>query len=688
MPHPLHALFSPRSIAVVGASRDRSKLGYQILDNIVSQGFGGKIYPVNPKAKRLHGLDVYRSVSAIGKPVDLAVIVVPQQLVARVLEDCGQAGVELVIVITAGFKETGEAGAQAEGALVELARKYDMHLLGPNCLGMINTGARLNASFAVGMPQAGGVGFISQSGAMAVGLLDWAQLHDIGFSKIISIGNKADIDEVELLEYLGSDPETKVIALYLESLDRGRAFVEAASRITPHKPIVVLKVGVSEQGKAAISSHTGSLAGADVMVETALTRAGVIRVHSMTELFDVTMLLSNVPIMKGQRLTILTNAGGPGIAAVDAAQAAGVQIVPLSSAVQTKLRSVLPPAANVHNPIDVIGDAPAQRYADALQTILKMNATDAVLVLLTPQTTTEIVETARVIMSAQNQFKIPIATSFIGGSAIASGSALLRQHHIPQYETPERAVTALAALCRYSVKRSRTLALPPLPVARLAKTLPDHAGYSQIRTMEAEKLLSAYGIPVLRSQLVRSIAECRQLSQFPIVMKCASRDIVHKAASGAIVLSIHTAADAVRAFRQIEHAVAHTNPTAEFEGVLVQPQLATSSAAVELICGLKRDPAFGPVVMVGLGGSLVEILHDVVFALAPLNRRTALQLIMRLWSFPLLEQLDLTPVIDALIGLGRIALDYPAITQIDINPLIVQPRVRQTRAVDVRIMSL
>lgn len=688
--HALHRLFWPRSIAVIGASRTPGKLGYDVLKNTTQFGFGGKVFPINPHAEEILGLPAFPSVMHVTESIDVAIIMIPRDDVHAVLRQCARRNIPFAVIITSGFTETGQDGHEEEERLTRIAQQYGIRVVGPNCIGYLNAHNRLNASFASGMPVKGNVSLLSQSGAMAVALLDWAYQTKLGFAHILSVGNKMDLDEVEALEYFAQDKNTQVIMMYLESLDRGREFVELASRITPKKPIIVLKAGVSKDAQRAVQSHTGALAGSEEALNAAFERAGVIRAHTVEEFFDFGLSFSLQPLPKGNRVAIITNAGGPGIMATDAVDGTKLRIPELPKVVQKTVARGLPDSASTKNPIDVIGDAPAERYEHALHAVLSSKSVDSAIVILTPQVMTEEDKTAFATAAAARESGKPVLASFMGGVDVNSGRIILEVHGIPNYATPERAVNALNQMVIHAQRNITPFsAVDHTARTRGKKILPHPEGHGQIRTMEAEELLAQYRLPVVRSQLITSAKECVKITHFPVVMKIASRDIIHKAAAGAVELNIENVSQAKKAYARIISAVGTYNRAAEIDGVLVQEQLHPSHHSQEMIIGMKRDSSFGPVMMCGLGGSMVEVFHDVTFALAPLTAAHALKMIEQIHSAPLLARLDKKAIARTIASISRMAMDYPQMTSLDINPLIVHPvsAKRGADIVDVRIMT-
>jgi acetyltransferase len=614
----------------------------------------------------ISGLQSFASVTKVPGAIDVAIITVPRDAVAEVLHECGHKRIPFVVIISAGFKEIGAEGAAKEQELRDIARKYTIRIVGPNCLGYMSPFKRLNASFAAGMPQQGNIALISQSGAMAVAMLDWAYQSHLGFSQIISIGNKTDVNELECMEYAMHDKHTKVIMLYLESIDDGRAFMQQAARITKKKPIIVLKAGASIKAKQAVNSHTGSLAGSEEAINAAFAQVGVIRAHTVEEFFDLGLAFSHQPLPKGNRIAVITNAGGPGIMAVDAAEPTAVQLPQLSARVQQRLRAKLPASANVKNPIDVIGDARSDRYAHALDVVLSSNEVDGAVVVVTPQVMTDTEGIARVIVAAQAKSRKPVLASIMGGVSVAASRLFLEVNSIPNFETPERAVRSMGKMIEYARQTIKPWVAPRVST----KKLPKAQGHIQIRTREVETLLHHAGLPVLQSVLLKTAKDCAKIQAFPVVMKIASRDVVHKAATGAVLLNITSVEEARKAFVTLTRNVRKAMPKAEIEGVLVQAQLDISDAR-EVIIGMKRDASFGPVVLFGVGGGLVEVFHDIACGIAPLTLADAEALVDSIRTRKLLDGYDVGAIARALVQVSSVSLQYPEIASLDMNPMLV-----------------
>ncbi|MGB9593346.1 MAG: acetate--CoA ligase alpha subunit, partial [Anaerolineae bacterium] len=525
---------TPKSIAVIGASRETDKLGYSVLNNIVQYGYPGKVYPINPKADEILGLKCYPSVLDVPDPIELAVIVIPAKYVAAALEECGQKGIKGVIIISAGFRETGSEGAKMERTLIEIARKYNIRMVGPNVLGVIDTVGKMNASFAAGMPKRGKIAFMSQSGALCTSILDMALAQNVGFSRFVSLGNKADLNEIDFMEAWGDDPESRVIMAYLEGIANGARFMDIARRVTKRKPMIAVKSGTTSAGSRAVSSHTGTLAGSERAYDAAFSQAGVIRAGSVQDLFDYAAAFARQPLLKGDAIAIITNAGGPGIMASDAVERAGLRLAALAIETKQKLQVQLPAAASVANPVDVLGDALADRYALAIEAVLADPNVDALLVVLTPQTMTQIPETAEALGRLSKAHDKPVFGAFMGDASIQKGVQVLRSYDVPNYQVPERAVAAIAAMWRYRQwLNTPPLAVEPLDVdrekvARLFARVRSE-GRVTIGDAEAREVLEAYGIPLPKAGLAATADEAVALAEaigYPVVMKIASPDIL------------------------------------------------------------------------------------------------------------------------------------------------------------------
>jgi acetyltransferase len=683
----LKALFEPGSIAVVGASAREGSVGQAVFRNLLFNGYTGVLFPVNPRQRSVMGVKCYGSVLDVDDPVDMAVVVVPAAGVPEVLEQCGRKGIRSAIVISAGFKETGPEGAALEEQVRQQARAAGIALLGPNCLGLITTdpAVSMNASFARTMAQPGNIGFMSQSGALCTSILDYARANHIGFSKFISFGNKADVDEIDLLQYLAQDAQTQVILMYIEDLSDGQLFIHLARQITGEqevrKPILAIKTGRTPEGASAAASHTGSMAGTDEVYDAIMAQAGVLRVETVQELFDYAMAFGNQPMPKDNRVAIVTNAGGPGIMATDACVRQGLRLAHFQEETIAALRASLPPAASLKNPVDLIGDARHERYEAALRAVLADSNTDAVVVILTPQTMTDIEAVAGVVAALNSSTDKPIFASFMGGMDVAAGVDILRQHGVPHYPFPEGTSRVLRAMCDYRgwLERPRTEErIFTVDRSRVHQVIMQAhaAGRHHLPEVEALQVLEAYGFPVLKSALARSREDvsrlCAELA-FPVVMKIVSPDILHKTEVGGVVVGVKDQESALETFDGLVASARRQRPQADIWGVEVQ-QMARGGGR-EVILGATRDPKFGPIVMFGLGGIYTEALKDVTFRLAPLRQLSARHMLERIRGRKILEgfrgepPVDMEALQECLERLSQLVIEFPVIKELDINPL-------------------
>ncbi|MFH0810492.1 MAG: acetate--CoA ligase [Pseudomonadota bacterium] len=692
----LDHFFSPSSIAVIGASRTPGKVGHDLLKNMVNFGFGGAIYPVNPTTDEVLGLKCYPSVLDITDPVDLAVVVVPPSAVMAAIEQCGEKRIDSVVVITAGFKETGTEGARLERELLKVARSYGVRILGPNCVGLIDSHTRVNASFASGTPLPGGIGFFSQSGALCIAILDWALGANIGFSKFVSLGNKADINETDLIQALAEDDDTKVILGYLEGITDGKRFMAVAKDVVPRKPIIIIKSGVTTAGAKAASSHTGALAGSDRAFEAAFRQTGVIRAKSVAELFNYALAFANQPLPQGPNLAILTNSGGPGIIAADAADRTDLELVTLQKKTTDALRAFLPKMASFYNPVDILGDAPAERYRRALDLVVADEKVDSVLVLLTPTAVVDVKAVATGVAEVAKTSIKPIFASFMGGVGVAEGRRILRDSGVPSYDYPEDAVASLNTMLKQQRWLNRTPDFyPRLEVGRerVAQIMAEarNDGRMRLSEQEAHEVLKAYGFRLPREEMARTTEEAVAAAErigYPVVMKLISPQVVHKSDVGGVVANVRNADDVRNAFFEMtSNAQRMVSEKLFIAGVLVQEMI---RGGKEVILGLSRDMQFGPMVMFGLGGIYVEVLKDVSFRIAPVSREEADKMMREIGAFPLLRGVRGEPPVDfpalreALLRLSQLAVDFPEIIEADINPLLVLGPGQGTVAADAR----
>lgn len=691
------SFFNPKSVAIVGASRRKGKVGYEVLANMIGAGYEGKIFPVNPQADTIEGLKCYPDLQSIGQVPELVVIIVPAKIVPAIIQQCAKIGVKSVIIITAGFKEVGEKGRQLEEQIIRIARQAGIKVIGPNCLGVIAPANKLNASFAGDMPAEGITGYISQSGALLAAVLDMANAKGIGFSKLVSVGNKADVDELDVIRALGEDPDTKVIAGYLESITNGNAFVSQAEAISAEKPILLMKPGGTEAGAKAAASHTGSLAGDDTAYECVFERAGIIRCDSLKSQVDYIQAFANQPLPVGTKIAVISNAGGAGIMAADAIERQGLTFAKLSSDTIAKLAASLPPAASLHNPVDVLCDAVAERYEFALSAVLDDPNVDIALVLLTPQAMTEPAATAKAVVkiASQKSGKLILAC-FLGASKMEEGTRILRGGKIPCYDSPETAVTTIKVMTDYVRWRARPKRIVELFRVNRRKaetTIEKHLrqGTYQIGEVGSKDILEAYGFTIPKAYVATTPEQAANIAQqlgFPVVLKIWSTHIVHKTDVGGVKLGLESPEEVMDAFDLLMYRVSKKLPDANVLGVLVQEMV---KKGIEVILGMKRDPHFGPLMMFGMGGTMVEVLKDVSFYLAPLTAEEARQMLVSTKTYQMLKGVrghkgvDIEIIAKALQRLSQLATEFPQIQEVDINPYIVGPKGITPIAVDARI---
>ncbi len=698
----LHKIFYPESVAVVGTNRVAGTVPHDIFANILRDHYQGIVYPVSPGERSVAGVKAYKYIVDIDDPVDLAIIVFPSSVCHLAMEQLAEKGVTAAIVISAGFREMGGIGVEREQQIRQIAREAEINFIGPNCLGVINTdpATHLNASFARQMPEEGNIAFLSQSGALCTAVLDYARAKHIGFSKFISFGNKADITEIDLLHYLKDDPRTRVILLYLEEISDGLGLMRAAEEIITEtgKPILAMKSGRTSIGAAAAASHTGSLAGDDEAVNAAFRQAGIIRCENIEEMFNKAIAFAYQPLPERNRVAIITNAGGPGVLAADAAAREGLTLAEFSKPTTQAFKKSLPKTANIQNPVDVIGDAKADRYKVAVTNALQDTHVDGVMVILTPQSMTDIDRIAEEICSAAGKYEKPVYASFMGQADVASGIEILQRKNIPHYILPESMLSSLASTYAFTLHRQRPAEdIPAFPeidknAAREIVEQAKEAGQPALQEMEAVKVLQAYGLPVPAAGVASSEDEAIEVAGrvgFPVALKVIASQITHKIDVGGVRLDLSTPEEVRAASQAILKNVADSQPDAEIEGVYIQEMV---PAGVEVILGIKRDPVFGPIVMFGLGGTFVELFRDVSFRIPPFGPRIAGEMIQEIKSYEMLTgyrgkpAADIEAIEDALQRLARLAVDCPQITELDINPLIVQPGDQGCAVADVRIM--
>ena len=692
---PLDAIFRPRSVAVIGASRQPSSIGRELMRNLIEFEYTGKVFPVNPKADVVHSMKCYRRVLDIPDDVDLAVIVVPRDLVPGVVEECGRKGVKGIVTITAGFREIGPAGAAVEEKIKKSLRRYGMRMVGPNCMGVVNTdpAVRLNATFAAATPERGGAAFAAQSGALGEAILANARSLGLGISMFASTGNKTDISGNDLLEYWEHDPDVKLILMYLESFGNPTRFGHLARRISRLKPILAVKSGRSEAGARAASSHTGSIVGRDVAVEALLDQSGVLRVSTMAELFTLATAFSLQPVPKGNRVGIVTNAGGPGILATDACISQGLELPDLAPATKARLRKILPPEANLGNPVDLIASATPARYEAAIRAVLADPGYDSLIVIFVSPVIVNPREMARAILRATKGAKKTVVSCFMGKAA-AEGSAAaddIRSGGLPVYRFPEEAALALAAMSRYRALRDR-------PVGRVVSFGFDRAGVKRalgaarkdgwLPGEAVDALLRAAGFPLATSRTVKTAAAAIHAAneiEYPVVLKAESDRILHKTESGGVKVDIRNADELWTAFKDITRRLGGADKALR---VKVQEMV---KGGREVILGASRDPQYGPLLLFGLGGIHVEVLKDVAVRVHPITDVQAREMIRSIRGYPLLAGArgeapsDLGFLEGALLRLSALVGEFPSIQELDINPLIVSGRPGASLVVDARV---
>lgn len=695
-PRDLRPILRPRSVAVIGASNRPGTIGAEITRNLVMHGFQGPVYPVHPTATAVQSIRAWRDVREIPDPVELAVLVVRQSLVLEVAQACAEKGVRGIVVITAGFKEAGPQGQADERALTALCREHGIALVGPNCLGVVSTDpdTRLDATFAPTFPPAGTVAVASQSGALGVAMLDYARELNIGVSDFVSMGNKADVSGNDLIDWWGADPRTRVILLYLESFGNPRRFASIARRVTRTKPIVTVKSGRSRRGNLAASSHTGSLAGADVAVQALVDEAGIIRVDTVEELFDMGAFLAHQPVPRGRRVAILTNAGGPGILATDAAEAWGLDVADLPDQTMAALEEFLPVTASVKNPVDMIASATPEHFERAVRLLLECDTVDSLIVLFVPPIITNPAEVGQAIARGAEGADKPVLSCFMGRHGIPAGLSTLQAAHIPSYAFPESAVQVLARASRYGDYLRRVEGQVVVPEGfdhDRVVALSEGAALGWLPPEQVDKLLAAAGIPTVGGQVARTAGAAAEIARalgFPVVAKLVSDEITHKSDVGGVKVDLRTEGDVFAAWEQVHAALEERGLADKMQGLLIQPLV---RGGVECLVGVTRDPVYGPLVAFGLGGVHVELLQDVRFRIPPLSDRSASELVRSIRSFPLLDgyrgapPADVPAVEELLLRVSALAEACPRIAELDLNPVKVLGPGQGCVAVDARV---
>ena len=691
----LDGIFRPRSVAVIGASRQKQTIGHEILSNLMDYEFNGAVYPVNPSASSVHSIKSYARLADIPGPVDLAVVVVPKGLVLPVVRECGKKGIKGLVVITAGFKEVGAEGAAAEEKLAELVYKHGMRMVGPNCMGVINTepDVRLNATFTAAVPIRGNIGFVSQSGALGEAIIADAAHAGLGIAMFVSVGNKGDVSGNDLLEYWENNPDIGAILMYLESFGNPRRFTSLARRVTRKKPVITVKAGTTAAGARAASSHTGSIVGLDIATESLLEQCGVLRVGSMADMFVQADALANQPVPRGKRIAIVTNAGGPGILCTDACIGRGLEIAELRPATHRALEKVMPAEATSANPIDMIASAGAERYRDVLKIVKKDPGVDAIIAIFVSPIMIDAFEVARAIADSASGTK-PILSVFMGKRRSQEGLAELRKRRVPVYRFPEEAASAMGAMARYRVLRDAPLGKfvrfrVDRDRARKAIAAARSDGRTELLPSQVFEVLRAYGLPVAPSRCSRTAAEAIAAAielDYPVVLKVASSKMSHKTDVQGVKVDLRNADEVAKAFRDLTSRLRKHDPKLE---VLVQKMV---TGGREVILGMKRDPNFGPLMMFGLGGVYVEVMRDVSVRIHPLTDVDAESMVGRIKGFPILsgargeKAVDVKRIEECLLRLSRLVSDFETdLDEMDINPFIVTDRRDTSMVVDARI---
>lgn len=678
----LEPLFNPDSIVVIGASRDPQKVGGAVLNNLVRFSYKGRLYPVNPSATDILGLKAYQKASEVGKSIDLAVIAVPARFVPETLVDCAAAGVRAAVIVSAGFKEAGPEGVRLEQEIRIISKDNNIRILGPNCLGIINTANSMNATFAAGMLPSGRNAFFSQSGALGIAILDWAIGNRMGFSKFISLGNKTDLNEIDFIEYFINDPDTDVILGYIEDVVDGRRFLNVARKATKVKPVILLKSGGTEAGARAASSHTGALAGSETAFDAAFKQTGVIRANGIQELFDTALAFSGGKLPSGNRLLIVTNAGGPGIIAADASEKLGLKLPQMSRNAIESIAPLLPKNASLYNPVDIIGDATSERYEVVLNKAITDPNVDGIIVILTPQAMTDVENTAEIIINKSKTADKPVITSFMGEMRVRKSIEMLKTSAIPNFSYPETAVRAFKKLYDYNMWRQgiEEEIQGHMYNKDAAKGIIDSllkAGRYEAGEDIAMAILSSYGFVFPLRALARTAKEAAAISEkigFPVVMKVSSPDILHKTDVGGVKLNINSDIAAEDAFMEITSNAKRLMPHALINGVMIYEMI---KGGKEVILGVTYDRTFGYMIMFGLGGIYVEVLKDVSFRIAPVSRKEAVSMIDEIKTAALLRgargerPVDIEAIVNGILNISSLVMDFPMIRELDINPLVV-----------------
>ncbi len=693
----LDAVFSPRSIAVVGASRRPGKIGYEILRNLIVNEYQGILYPVNPNARSIHGIRAYPTVRDIPDPIDLAVITVPADLAIAAAEECGRKGVRALVVITAGFREVGGAGIEREERLLRICREYNMTMIGPNCMGVINTHpeVRMDATFAPTPPLSGGISLVTQSGALGIAILEHAKSLGIGFAKFCSLGNKAQVSLNDLLEIWRTDSDTKIVLAYIENFGNPGNFVRIARAATKEKPVIAVKSGRSEAGSRAAMSHTGSLGGSDLAAEAVFAQTGVLRAASIEELFDLAMAFSLQPLPRGNRVAVVSDAGGPAVMCVDELVAQGLRLAEFSSATESFMRTWAPPEASLRNPVDLTPQASLEDYRRALDAVLADEGVDAAIAIYVPPVRIDEVEVARAVWTTAKAHGKPVLGNFLGRSEESPGFMELVDHGVPSYLFPESAARSLAAMYRYAQYRMRdegevrTFRVDKAAAEAILKRARD-GGRILLREGEASALLQAYGIRTAKARIVPRIEDLAPAAAqigYPVVLKAVGPELVHKTELQAVRVDLRSERELTDAATQMERHLRERRIA--IEGFVLQEFV---QGGLEVVLGMSRDKVYGPFLVFGLGGVYVEYLKDVAFGLPPLTDRDAMRMIESIRTYPMLRGVrgqpprDMAALQDAILRLAALVADFDVIQEMDLNPVLALEEGRGYRAVDARIL--
>jgi len=699
----LDKIFNPRSVAIVGASEEEGTVGQILMTNLTQSGFEGKVYPVNIRRKEIMGQKAYPRVGEIPDSIDLAIIATPAKTVPSIVEECGKAGIIGIIIISAGFREIGEEGRALEKQLTELKNQYNLRIIGPNCFGVIRPTIKLNGTFAESMPKAGNIAFISQSGALGSAILDWANVQNIGFSHFVSVGSMLDVDFGDLIDYFGTDPQTRSILMYIEGISEARKFMSAARHFAKIKPMIVVKAGKFSETAKAAASHTGSLTGSDMVYDAAFKRAGIVRVEEITDLFNAAEVLGMQPLPQGPRLAIITNAGGPGVMAADALIVRGGKLAQLDETTIKRLDKFLPSYWSHGNPIDVLGDADAERYRTVMDLCLKDPNVDGILIIYTPQAITAASDIASAVVGmcdARGGCNKTILTSFMGAEKVDEANRIFVENSFPTYWTPEQAIAAYMYMYQYKqnldllYQTPEELPTESSPPKRPVRVIIRNAARQNrfiLTEVEAKQILEYYNIPVVKTKVASTVDEAAAAAitiGYPVVLKILSPEISHKSDVEGVILNLNSDLEVRNAFDQIIESAKNYNPDATIEGVTVQPMI--SSDGVEVILGAKRDPLFGPIVLFGMGGVGVEFFKDVAIGFPPLNQTLARRIMEETRVYQILKKghrrtqpANLKLLEELIVQFSQMMVDFPEIVEIDINPMLIDDK--QAIALDARI---